>query len=147
MLYTFGGEWTGIGSRSDSANWVDNPELSINGEFQSIDPRRVSKAMWEHVNSRGNCVARKYNTPEPTPGPTQPPTENVPPTPTPTSTAVRNLTIFLNLNCSSGFVHSPTYFNLFIPSHPHLIDCDYSTFRQIRFQYRGSDMRKCWSGM
>lgn len=49
--YTFGGHWNG-GDRSDINNWVNN-----DGSVPfSNDPRRVSKTMYEHVSSRGQCV-------------------------------------------------------------------------------------------
>ena len=48
---TFGGYWAG-GDRSDEDNW-----MTTNGVEWSQNPYRVSKKIYEHVSSRGTCVA------------------------------------------------------------------------------------------
>jgi len=59
LAYTFGGQWA-EDNRHDIENWNNNIASGI-----SVEPRRVSKTIWEHVSSRGTCVST-INTDVPT---------------------------------------------------------------------------------
>ena len=50
--YTFGGNYTGTGSRGDINSYYNS---NLAGTV-STDPRRVNVKMWEHVSSRGTCT-------------------------------------------------------------------------------------------
>jgi hypothetical protein len=59
-MYSFGGTYGGYGDKSDSANWIDSPDLVANydASHKSIDPRRASYNMFIHVSSRpDNCLS------------------------------------------------------------------------------------------
>ena len=66
LKYTFGGQYTGAGSRSDPNSYT-NTDLVGN---ISNNAKRVNAAMYNHVNSRGECTTN-------VPGviPTPPPSE------------------------------------------------------------------------
>ncbi|KAL7492436.1 hypothetical protein ACHAWT_004627, partial [Skeletonema menzelii] len=67
--YTFGGEYDGSGSKSLVSNWKKSEKLE--GTTASVEPQRVPHKMYQHISSRGSCVA----VPAPV-GPT--PTQDVP---------------------------------------------------------------------
>ena len=75
--YTFGGKYSGSGSRSSVSSYSNSP---LNGNI-SYEPRRVSAKMYNHVASRGTCTQALR--PQPTPNPTRAPTP--PPVRAPTS--------------------------------------------------------------
>jgi len=52
--YTFGGEYDGSGSKSDLSNWKRSDKLDGS---TSTDPQRVPHKMFQHVSTRGDCVA------------------------------------------------------------------------------------------
>jgi hypothetical protein len=97
IMYTFGGLYTGSGSRSSLTNWIDNPELvaNYNAEQFSTEPRRVSNTMYNHASTRGSCLSVTTPTPQPT-GPTKAPVSQSP-TATP---ACGDITVFSQ--CSSA---------------------------------------------
>lgn len=71
--YTFGGKYSGSGSRGDSNSYTNSP---LSGSI-STEPRRVNAKMYQHVSSR-SCTS----VPPPT-GPTQNPTPAPSPEPSP----------------------------------------------------------------
>jgi len=70
--YTFGGEYDGIGSKSDLSSWKRSDKLEGS---TSTNPERVPHKMYGHVSTRGDCVIPQPvgPTPMPTPAPTRPP--------------------------------------------------------------------------
>jgi len=52
--YTFGGEYDGSGSMSDLSNWKRSGKIVGS---TSVNPQRVPHKMFQHVSSRGACVA------------------------------------------------------------------------------------------
>ena len=76
--YTFGGEYDGSGNKLQLSNWRRSDKLKSNA---SVDSERVPHKMYQHVASRGTCVAVPA-TPKPTPSPTSKPP---PPAPSPSN--------------------------------------------------------------
>jgi len=63
---TFGGEYSGSGSKSDINSWTRSPKLS-NPKSVSRDPQRISHHVWSTLDSKGVCIRRSV---APTPSPT-----------------------------------------------------------------------------
>ena len=80
--YTFGGEYDGSGNRGQLSNWRRSGKLKSNA---SVNSQRVPHKMYQHVASRGTCVAVPA-TPKPTPSPTSKPPPPPPPSPSNPST-------------------------------------------------------------
>mmetsp|Transcript_20667 Transcript_20667/g.34058 ORF Transcript_20667/g.34058 Transcript_20667/m.34058 type:complete len:644 (-) Transcript_20667:56-1987(-) len=80
--YTFGGEYDGSGSKSLVSNWKKSEKLE--GTTASVEPQRVPHKMYQHISSRGSCVAVQPMgpTPMPTPAPTKVPSPPTTPRPT-----------------------------------------------------------------
>jgi hypothetical protein len=61
QMYTFGGSYDGSGTKTDIANWINNPELeaNYNSVRYSTDPRREAFTMFSHVKSKeaSGCLA------------------------------------------------------------------------------------------
>jgi hypothetical protein len=59
VMYSFGGQYSGDGDKSNISNWIDNPDLVSNyDEYHfSTDPRREAHKMYSHVSTRGSCAA------------------------------------------------------------------------------------------
>ena len=73
-MYTFGGSYDGSGTKTDIANWINNPELeaNYNSVRYSTDPRREAFTMFSHVKSKeaSGCLAVPVVvTPSPTDAP------------------------------------------------------------------------------
>jgi hypothetical protein len=87
QMYTFGGLYDGSGTKSDLANWINNPDLeaNYNAVRYSVDPRREAHRMYTHVVTRGNnCLAvPDVQTPAPTKSPVTPQPTPKPATPAP----------------------------------------------------------------
>jgi hypothetical protein len=87
QMYTFGGLYDGSGTKSDLANWINNPDLeaNYNAVRYSVDPRREAHRMYTHVLTRGNnCLAvPNVQTPAPTKSPVTPQPTPKPVTPAP----------------------------------------------------------------
>ena len=62
LMYTFGGSYDGSGTKTNIANWINNPELeaNYNSVRYSTNPRREAFTMFSHVKSTDDskcCLA------------------------------------------------------------------------------------------
>jgi len=102
IYYSFGGSWSGSGSKTDINNWIEEPVLTANanGARTSVNPKRCSNKMYNHVASptRSTCTAISV-----TQGPTPAPTPGVPtPPPSPKPTVVQSPVIMAAYDSSLG---------------------------------------------
>jgi len=55
LQYTFGGNYSGVGLRSDLNSYSNYPLAGLG--IVSKEPRQVNAKMWSHVSTRGTCTA------------------------------------------------------------------------------------------
>eukprot|EP00986_Skeletonema_menzelii_P004069 scaffold1349_cov94-Skeletonema_menzelii.AAC.1 len=112
--YTFGGEYDGSGSKSLVSNWKKSDLLGRTSA--SVNPQRVPHKMYQHISSRGSCVAVPAS-PKPTPTPTTSPSSrpSASPTKAPTSAPTSNPTTSPSSQPSASPTKAPTSAPTFNP--------------------------------
>ncbi|KAL3778624.1 hypothetical protein ACHAWO_007429 [Cyclotella atomus] len=88
QMYSFGGSYSGAGTKTDVNSWINDVELMNNGNTvrASVDPRREAHRMYYHASTRGSCLAVPVA--PATPAPVTPKPTNAPVTPKPTNAPV-----------------------------------------------------------
>lgn len=89
QMYSFGGTYSGSGSKPSVGSWINDAELMANGNEvrASVDPRREAHRMFYHVYTRGNNCLAVPASPETSAPVTSKPT-NAPVTPKPTNAPI-----------------------------------------------------------